>query len=365
MRDEDRRHRSLAFARTEGPPESISTSVLMQVVEPATASPLRGRHAWSRANYIESKSRCRTLPVDSSQHLVTFATPTAVFAWPRLLPASQMGPDPPPLMRYDRTYAGPVSHQNYADAKSMLRWPSNSSGQGRRAGESTQGIDYGFHEINPCYTRSTSGLVQHSLGMENLPLFCSTVEQVVAPPTRAYAELPNTWTPSQIASETIHASSRTSTQLRGSAPSITSSIAWEKYSKRVQSKGGNATYVCLWNVRHGKCETACKYTSKKQLVKRHILTTHLKYKPYVCATCPRRFPQKADLDIHTSSHSGILPHICNYGCGKAFKDPARRHRHHVDVHGYVPKKYKKYRVLIAPNDDDGEDEDSNENKAET
>ncbi|KAI6119357.1 hypothetical protein EDD16DRAFT_1581689, partial [Pisolithus croceorrhizus] len=44
--------------------------------------------------------------------------------------------------------------------------------------------------------------------------------------------------------------------------------------------------------------TDCQYTSKKQLVKRHVETTHLRFKPFVCEVCKKGFPQKTSLDTH-------------------------------------------------------------------
>ena len=53
---------------------------------------------------------------------------------------------------------------------------------------------------------------------------------------------------------------------------------WESYAKEVQTANGRAAYLCLWTVKHGNRALTCNYSSKKQLVKRHIETTHLKFK---------------------------------------------------------------------------------------
>ncbi|KAG5636616.1 hypothetical protein H0H81_007413 [Sphagnurus paluster] len=108
---------------------------------------------------------------------------------------------------------------------------------------------------------------------------------------------------------------------------------WESYSKRVQSEDGQVTYICLWKIQGRESSVTCKYKSKKQLVKRHILN------PSCVGGLSRK--QKSHLETHIATHSGNLPLICRYQCGKAYSDPARRHRHYVGVHGYVPKKYKK------------------------
>ncbi|KAJ7047385.1 hypothetical protein C8F04DRAFT_1058627 [Mycena alexandri] len=113
---------------------------------------------------------------------------------------------------------------------------------------------------------------------------------------------------------------------------------WEDHAIQVRTPEGGVAYRCTWITDTG---AQCPYETKKQLVKRHVETTHLKMKPYVCDICQKGFPQKTGLEIHHNGHTGDKPHKCNYNCGKTFKDPARRHRHHVDVHGYVPKQGKK------------------------
>ena len=36
--------------------------------------------------------------------------------------------------------------------------------------------------------------------------------------------------------------------------------------------------------------------------------------------------------------TGAKPHKCHYaGCDKRFSDPARRHKHMVEVHKYIPQ----------------------------
>lgn len=45
-----------------------------------------------------------------------------------------------------------------------------------------------------------------------------------------------------------------------------------------------------------------------------------------------------DQQFSGKPHStGMKPHECNFGCGKAFSDPARKHKHMVEVHNYIPK----------------------------
>ncbi|KAJ7180072.1 hypothetical protein C8R43DRAFT_386254 [Mycena crocata] len=121
--------------------------------------------------------------------------------------------------------------------------------------------------------------------------------------------------------------------------------SWESYANQIRNpEGGGVYFQCAWSGSDGPC----RYSSKKQLVKRHIETTHLKFKPFVCDICSKAFPQKTSLDIHRHGHTGDTPHHCMYSCGKSFKDPARRHRHYVEIHGYIPKQGKKKQQGSVP-----------------
>ncbi|KAJ3741159.1 hypothetical protein DFH05DRAFT_1504791 [Lentinula detonsa] len=83
----------------------------------------------------------------------------------------------------------------------------------------------------------------------------------------------------------------------------------------------------------------CQYKAKKQLVKRHIETTHMRLKPFVCDFCGNKFPQRTSLNVHVASkHTHDKPYKCPYkDCDEAYNDPARLHRHKTDVHNYIPK----------------------------
>ncbi|KAF8195907.1 hypothetical protein K438DRAFT_1826720 [Mycena galopus ATCC 62051] len=116
---------------------------------------------------------------------------------------------------------------------------------------------------------------------------------------------------------------------------------WLEYAVQIRNPAGpGILYQCGWSTPN-RPNAVCHYTAKKQLVKRHVETTHLKIKPYVCTTCGKAFPQKTSLDIHRTMHTGEAPHKCKFECGKSFRDPARRHRHYTDVHHYKPKKPRK------------------------
>ncbi|KAJ7781252.1 hypothetical protein B0H16DRAFT_1497640 [Mycena metata] len=141
-------------------------------------------------------------------------------------------------------------------------------------------------------------------------------------------------TASTVHSESDLKSSGNNSQTNPQAPNRN----WEDHAVQVRTPEGGVVYRCTWITHTG---AQCTYETKKQLVKRHVETTHLKLKPYVCNICQKGFPQKTGLEIHHNGHTGDQPHKCNYDCGKTFKDPARRHRHHVEVHGYVPKQGKR------------------------
>ncbi|KDQ28981.1 hypothetical protein PLEOSDRAFT_1082885 [Pleurotus ostreatus PC15] len=129
---------------------------------------------------------------------------------------------------------------------------------------------------------------------------------------------------------------------------------WEIYARQVKRSDGSLAYQCLWTTKDNDASVPCLYTSKKQLVKRHVETTHLKVKRFICEICNKAFPQKTSLDIHKHGHTGDTPHACIYNCGKAFKDPARRHRHHIEAHGYVPKQFKRKYKASVPNQEQSE-----------
>lgn len=129
-------------------------------------------------------------------------------------------------------------------------------------------------------------------------------------------------------------------------PPKSDSEEWEKYACFTLD-GTTRKWLCTWSTESGG---QCKYMSKKQLVKRHVETTHLRYKPFVCGVCGKGFPQKTSLDTHMHGHTGSTPHACRYNCGMWFKDPARRHRHMVDEHQYVPRQSKKKHTNGQPQD---------------
>lgn len=114
-------------------------------------------------------------------------------------------------------------------------------------------------------------------------------------------------------------------------------MKWQNFAKEVKESGGATYYECLWK-RNGR---QCEYWAQKQAMKRHIEATHFKLKPHKCSYCPNAYSQKTALEVHEATHTGVKAHACYYKCGKTFSDPARRYRHHVNNHGYVPRQSNK------------------------
>jgi hypothetical protein len=99
---------------------------------------------------------------------------------------------------------------------------------------------------------------------------------------------------------------------RAAIPAKSESDEWEKYACFTLD-GTTRKWLCTWPTESGG---QCNYMSKKQLVKRHVETTHLRYKyatlviyefhllsllisrPFVCCICSKGFPQKTSLDTH-------------------------------------------------------------------
>jgi hypothetical protein len=53
---------------------------------------------------------------------------------------------------------------------------------------------------------------------------------------------------------------------------------WEAFAQPIKLPDGSQKWQCYWRTMDDGSEVNCNYVSKKQLVKRHIETTHLKYK---------------------------------------------------------------------------------------
>ncbi|KAH0839761.1 hypothetical protein J3R83DRAFT_702 [Lanmaoa asiatica] len=84
---------------------------------------------------------------------------------------------------------------------------------------------------------------------------------------------------------------------------------WERYAKPTLSPDGTTRkWQCTWPTPEDRKKPTCEYTSKKQLVKRHVETTHLRYKPFICEVCKKGFPQKTSLDTHMHGQCVLAHH---------------------------------------------------------
>ncbi|KZT12571.1 uncharacterized protein LAESUDRAFT_5761 [Laetiporus sulphureus 93-53] len=143
------------------------------------------------------------------------------------------------------------------------------------------------------------------------------------------------------ASDVLRGSNRTMT--RNATQDRRIREEWLRYAVPAKPSKEGAQYTCLWMVNNDfGLPCPCEYTSKRHLVKRHIESLHLLYRPCKCTICGKGFAQKSNLETHMNTHTGATPHKCPYpNCNEAFKDPARRHRHMKAVHQHVSSRRKK------------------------
>ena len=134
-----------------------------------------------------------------------------------------------------------------------------------------------------------------------------------------------------------------------------------------QSRADNATTCQRSSLSNATLKRLICVISKRPGIYEHPSLIWLILRPFVCGVCGKGFPQKTSLDTHmhgqwvmfySCTHAqlippistGSTPHACRYNCGMWFKDPARRHRHMVDEHQYVPRQSKKKHTNGQPQD---------------
>ncbi|KAG2106922.1 uncharacterized protein F5147DRAFT_216301 [Suillus discolor] len=290
--------------------------------------------------------------------LSVFNAPTATYTWERYEPESQI-PYPRPLY-IGQNFMRSSSSSSISSLRESSRMPSPALS------------DFSIPTSNlPPKIRRSSSSSEHS------PYRASSVMKIMEPLRHVNIEVDRSWPPvssrpyqrtptppEMISSPSLHrsqsdrhrkrkdspsageSSDQSHVRTRPTIPPKAESEEWEKYACFTLD-GTTRKWLCTWSTESGG---QCKYMSKKQLVKRHIETTHLCYKPFVCGVCGKGFPQKTSLDTHMHGHTGSTPHACRYNCGMWFKDPARRHRHMVDEHQYVPTQSKKKHGSGQPRD---------------
>lgn len=349
---------NLSFPR-ERPPTSFCTASSSSSTEP------RGRN--------ESRQQRPSHPVSLS----IFNSPTATYMWPGFQAASQMRHPPVIYVNYDNkdstrspstssvssfhnspTFSSPAtSHPDYLVTTVVPRKRSSPPAE-CTSPDGTPSFTTLVKPLSHVYLgdrdvgqRNTQGL-QRNDGLPRLP-GCGPSNQVISPNSSSNSASSDDErrAPREDSPQASEASERSLTAgpviCRPSPKS--DGEAWEKYAKpTLSSDGTTRRWQCTWSTSELGRVIDCQYTSKKQLVKRHVETTHLRFKPFVCEVCKKGFPQKTSLDTHMHGHTGSTPHACRYECGMSFKDPARRHRHMVEEHGYVPRQSKKKHKVGQP-----------------
>ncbi|KAF7355306.1 Zinc finger protein GLIS2 [Mycena sanguinolenta] len=119
---------------------------------------------------------------------------------------------------------------------------------------------------------------------------------------------------------------------------------WTDYAFEIGKgpEGPGMLYQCTYPVRQPDGSNApCHYNGRKQLVKRHVEGRHLQIKLFGCGICDKTFAQKIAMQVHQATHTGDKPWACEKGCDLAFSDPARRHKHYVEVHKHEPRQIKR------------------------
>ncbi|KAF9075847.1 hypothetical protein BDP27DRAFT_960994 [Rhodocollybia butyracea] len=288
------------------------------------------------------QSHGNTLPSISDAGLSKFTGTTATFSWPALMPSSRL--EEPRMFRKleetlsarsqprtsptssSRTSPGPTSSEctsPISDSSSVKRRRSDDEDDGE-AGDVVHGSEKTLGGTRIIRTRK-----ELFNDTRPTPLATSDIAPSYSPPRKKQS--PRKSQPRRI---TTNFSSGAESDAVATSPS--SSVDpfenlrksnWERFAEYRED-----AFHCLWR--------GCyEYAAKKQLVKRHIETTHMKLKPFACSYCDRRFPQKTSLNVHVASkHTRDNPYKCPFeGCVKAYNDPARLHRHKIDVHNYVPK----------------------------
>lgn len=74
------------------------------------------------------------------------------------------------------------------------------------------------------------------------------------------------------------ASSSHSSEGRSRDAPNTDSSGWDSYATSLTNSEGALQWKCNWDISLDQSGVLCSYVAKKQLVKRHIETTHMKLK---------------------------------------------------------------------------------------
>ncbi|XP_072946987.1 uncharacterized protein [Epargyreus clarus] len=89
------------------------------------------------------------------------------------------------------------------------------------------------------------------------------------------------------------------------------------------------------------CETCgMGFNTVKELAD-HASTAHIKYKPFACSVCNKRFTQQGGLQQHMRMHTGDRPFNCTF-CPKAFTQKSG-----LEQHLRIHTKVRPYRCVIC------------------
>ncbi|TFK55693.1 hypothetical protein OE88DRAFT_649357 [Heliocybe sulcata] len=353
--DEGRRHaaREEALARTlaRARGESYATSAV------SSGGSLRG------AERVDRGIRNDARPI-TRRSLSVFNAPTATYMWPTFKAASQMGERPVIYVHYHHGRRSALANSDHAQSDDELYAPhATCYDTGERSPPYSSSSDPGpVREITEPF--NNMGLA----GRDNLrsdsshSSYSSYSQSAGSSPwfERSDRDGSDSAYEDPYSDRSFNSSGRDVEddvqgpleEQEGSTRTASSACEhseydpdrWHEYT--VFDTEANQ-FRCTW-VNYEGIPASCTYTSRKHLVKRHIQTHHMKIKKWKCEYCGKAFPQKGSLDNHRHTHTGAKPHACRFGCGESFNDPARRHRHMVEKHGYKPRRSNKKQAEGVP-----------------
>ncbi|KAF9247036.1 hypothetical protein BU15DRAFT_69881 [Melanogaster broomeanus] len=291
-----------------------------------------------RMNNNESRQQRPSYPVSLS----VFNSPTATYMWPGFQAASQMSHPPVIYVNYDSkdstrsastssvssihdspVISSPALTHYDRSATNMLPQKRRSTSPDVQEPQDVACPDllfqkhYGANEVQLSDMDQRPQSAQRSQQQNGLP-----PPQLIRPFSTALArtssannsvtssdddQLRTSREGSPQTSEAGKHGSVTQTTIRRPSPRGDADT-WERYAKPTLSADGTTRkWLCTWPTPEDPRSDICAYSSKKQLVKRHVETTHLRYKPFICDVCKKGFPQKTSLDTHMHGQCVLVP----------------------------------------------------------
>ncbi|KAJ7179144.1 hypothetical protein C8R46DRAFT_626695 [Mycena filopes] len=284
-------------------------------------------HQVDSSSYSASRPRAQER-LSSAPSLSVFNAPTATFYWHNLVASSQMRHDPVLYATYHNRpslSADLVSDSDSEDSsEDERRTPSSSTY--RRRDERTALVAGGFESFRDSVVHKREPSVDISQPSSQRAISAVNPRRRTSPASSTSSDHPifDIGLPPRQdhrSGPTYSSSSRTSPSTTSTArsegaptsPGSSQQVAtglpapnrnWENHAIPLGNKEGPAQFQCTWILL--ATGQPCPYFAKKQLVKRHVQTTHLKMKPYICDVCEKGFPQKSSLEIHRHGQSVFL-----------------------------------------------------------